>query len=80
MKGVWHPSFIGESQHASATHVVDYAGTTHAQAVELLRGDIQRCGDWGKEITVLRFGCVCVCLWDRAVMRVDGMSKTCVCL
>ncbi len=42
MKGVWNPSFIGESQHATATHVVDCEKTTHAQAVEILRGDIQR--------------------------------------
>lgn len=43
MKGVWHPSFIGESQHAAATHVaVDYAKATHAQALGVLRGDIQR--------------------------------------
>ncbi len=42
MKGVWNPSFIGESQHATATHVVDAARTPHARAVKLLRQDIQR--------------------------------------
>lgn len=42
MKGVWDPSFIGESQHATATHVVPHEATTHAQALQILRRDIQR--------------------------------------
>jgi len=42
MKGVWNPSFIGETQHATATHVIDHASTTHAQSLALLRADIQR--------------------------------------
>eukprot|EP00624_Nannochloropsis_granulata_P002250 evm.model.NODE_21477_length_6047_cov_27.332561.2 len=41
-KGVWNPSFIGESQHATASHVIDHASTTHAQSLALLRADIQR--------------------------------------
>lgn len=40
LKGVWAPSFIGESQHASATHVVSYA--THRESLDHLRQDIRR--------------------------------------
>jgi hypothetical protein len=40
MKGVWAPSFIGESQHASATHTVTLP--THQDSLQHLREDIRR--------------------------------------
>lgn len=40
MPGVWSPSFIGESQHETATHVVKT--TSHAQSLERLRQDIRK--------------------------------------
>lgn len=40
LKGVWSPSFIGESQHATATHVVP--PMTHSQSLEHLQEDIRK--------------------------------------
>jgi hypothetical protein len=41
MPGVWSPSFIGESQHATATHVVTLP--SQAESLAHLRDDIRRC-------------------------------------
>lgn len=40
MPGVWSPSFIGESQHATATHVAKTEN--HKQSLDILRRDIRR--------------------------------------
>ncbi|CAM9915018.1 unnamed protein product [Sphacelaria rigidula] len=43
MPGVWDPDFIGESQHATATHVVgDGPNDTQQRRLEILREDIRR--------------------------------------
>eukprot|EP00968_Pinguiococcus_pyrenoidosus_P027276 scaffold7363_cov263-Pinguiococcus_pyrenoidosus.AAC.9 len=43
MKAVWDPDFIGDSQHATATNVVEGLETmTRRQKVEHLRADIRR--------------------------------------
>ena len=42
MPGVFDPSFVGETQHATATHVVVGAdAATWASKLERLRGDIR---------------------------------------
>ena len=64
MKGVWDPSFIGESQHATATHVVtgeDDASTR--TRVEKIRRDIR---SWRKNNNVA--GHVTV-IWSASVER-----------
>lgn len=46
MPGVWDPDFIGESQHATATHVIgDAEGDSQQIRLEILRQDIRRFRD-----------------------------------
>ena len=40
LKGIYNPSFVGESQHATATHIVEDA-TTFFEKVQHLRKDIR---------------------------------------